>query len=204
MRTSSLNLVLDSATDYLFIGLYDKDDVIAEYYRAGKKNHSVRLMDELSGMFERNGLKPAELSRIIVGIGPGSYTGVRIGVVVAKMMAWAKDIPLYTISSLALKATAKEGTVLSWIDARRGNAFLGLFEVSQHGIRALEDEQHAHLDTYRKGLPESIVEVEDGKPDIAKILNSDLLKPVSNIHHVAPVYLRETEAERNLKTQGVK
>lgn len=204
MRTSSLNLVLDSATDYLFIGLYDQADVIAEYYREGKKNHSVRLMDELSSMFEQNGLKPADLSRIIVGIGPGSYTGVRIGVVVAKMMAWAKNIPLYTISSLALKATAKNGTVLSWIDARRGHAFLGLYEVSDHDIRALEDEHYAHLDTFRKGLPEETVEVEDGKPDIKKILESELLRPVKNIHHVAPVYLRETEAERNLKTQGVK
>ncbi|MFP4077832.1 MAG: tRNA (adenosine(37)-N6)-threonylcarbamoyltransferase complex dimerization subunit type 1 TsaB [Candidatus Izemoplasmataceae bacterium] len=204
MRTSSLALVLDSATDYLFIGLYDGVSTLDEYYQKGKKNHSVRLMDEVSSMFERHDLKPADLSRIVVGIGPGSYTGVRIGVVVAKMMAWAKGIPLFTVSSLALKATAKEGTVLSWIDARRGHAFLGLYEVTKTTIAALEDEHYTHLNEYKASLPETTLEVEDAKPDVRKLLNSDLLIPVENIHHVAPVYLRETEAERNLKTQGAK
>ena len=204
MPTSSLNLVLDSATDYLFISLDDGASLIEEYYRKGKKNHSVRLMDELSKMFERHSYKPEDLTSIIVGIGPGSYTGVRIGVVVAKMMAWAQAIPLYTVSSLALKATAKTGTVLSWIDARRGHAFLGLYEVNEKGVSLLEDEHYTHLDTYRQGLPVDTLEVEDAKPDVFKLKGSTVLKHVENIHHVAPVYLRETEAERNLKTHGAK
>ncbi len=202
MRTSSLTLVLDSATDYLFIALYDGDSVLDEYYQKGRNDHSVKLMDEVSKMFDKNGLKASDLASIIVGIGPGSYTGVRIGVVAAKMMAWAKGIPLYTISSLALKATAKEGNVLSWIDARRGHAFLGVYEVTNTNIHAHSEEQYTHLKQYKESLDKHTLEVEHAKPDVKKIMHSDLLVAVVNIHHVAPVYLRETEAERNLKTEG--
>jgi tRNA threonylcarbamoyladenosine biosynthesis protein TsaB len=190
--------VLDSATDNLYIGLFDCDKPLKEYYKRGHNDHSVKLMDEMMKMFEALDMKVEDLSSIIVGIGPGSYTGVRIGVVVAKMLAWTKDIPLYTVSSLALMASSEKGRVLSWVDARRNHAFLGLYSVSDSNIERLDKEAYTHLDTYREGATYD-KEVSEGKPNMNRLLNSDLLKLETNVHSVAPVYLRQTEAERNLE-----
>jgi tRNA threonylcarbamoyladenosine biosynthesis protein TsaB len=197
MPQSSKRLVLDSATDNLYIGLFDGDKPLKEYYKRGHNDHSVKLMDELMKMFDELDMKVEDLSGIIVGIGPGSYTGVRIGVVVAKMLAWTKKIPLYTISSLALMSSGEKGDILSWIDARRNHAFLGLYHVSDTTIKRLDQEAYTHLDTYRETATFDR-EVTEGKPDMKRLLESDLLKLEKNVHNVAPVYLRQTEAERNL------
>jgi len=197
MPQSSKHLVLDSATDNLYIGLFDGDKPLKEYYKLGHNDHSVKLMDEMTKIFDELDMRVEDLTGIIVGIGPGSYTGVRIGVVVAKMLAWTKRIPLYTISSLALMASSEKGNVLSWIDARRNHAFLGLYHVGDTKIERLDKETYTHLDTYRESVSFDR-EVTEGKPNMKRLLESDLLKLEENVHNVAPVYLRQTEAERNL------
>lgn len=197
MSQSLKHLVLDSATDYLYIGIFEEDKPLREYYELGHNDHSVKLMDELTKLFDALNMKVTDLASIIVGIGPGSYTGVRIGVVVAKMLAWTKDVPLYTISSLALMASGHTDKVLAWIDARRNHAFLGLFEVSETSMKALDKEQYTHLDTYKDTVAFD-KETTSGKPNIKKLFNSNLLTHATHIHAVAPVYLRQTEAERNL------
>jgi len=197
MNQSSKHLVLDSATDYLYIGLFDDDSPLKEYYELGHNDHSVKLMDEMIKLFDAVNLRIEDLSSIVVGIGPGSYTGIRIGVVVAKMLAWSKNIPLYTISSLALMASGQKGRVLAWIDARRKHAFLGLYEVSDVSITRLDEEAYVLLESYKTSTNFN-KEVTKGKPDMKKLFNSDLLTHADYIHSVAPMYLRQTEAERNL------
>jgi len=199
MPKSQKRLVIDSATQYLYIGLFDGTTLLGDYYKKGHNDHSVKLMDELSKLFARLSTRVDELECIVVGIGPGSYTGVRIGVVVAKMLAWSKNIPLYTVSSLAMMASGKRGKVLPWIDARRGNAFLGLYEVQETTIRTIEDDRHTNLEQYRSTHSEDAQLISTGKPSLAPLWHSSLLQRADNIHSVAPSYLRETKAER---TQG--
>jgi tRNA threonylcarbamoyladenosine biosynthesis protein TsaB len=190
--------VIDTATPYLYVALVDGTTVVERYYQEGKNNHSVKLMQEIQDQFQRAKWTIRDLDDIIVGIGPGSYTGLRIGVVVAKMLGWNSGIPVKTVSSLALLASSV--TTRNWIlpamDARRGDAFLGVYQRTGEGLVLVQKEELAHLATYRQNLPEHVL-VEHGEPDIGLILDSDLLSDVPDIHALAPNYLRKTKAEQD-------
>lgn len=198
MKQLLKSLVIDTATSYLYIGLFDDDQAIEEIYQKGHNDHSVTLMEELQKMFVRQALKPNAIDRIIVGVGPGSYTGVRVGVVVAKMLGYSLDKKVYTVSSLALLASAsKPGTVMAWIDARRKHAFIGKYKVTSDSVERLDSDVYEALDIYREDSNFDFEQTES-KPNMVKLFYSDLLKEVRDIHQLAPVYLRKTEAEKNL------
>ncbi len=198
MKKPLKRLIIDTATQFLYVALYEGEQPIDVVYERGQNNHSVTLMPTIEALFDRLTYTIKEVDEIVVGVGPGSYTGVRIGVVVAKMFAWTLEKPLYTISSLALIASSvKNSRVLPYQDARRGNAFLGLYQNDGVKLKRLIEDQHAALDAFVAAhQPQSTSS--KGKPDFAIILNSDLMTKADAIHHVSPVYLRKTEAERNL------
>ena len=200
MKKSFKRLVIDSATKFLYIGLFDDNEIVGKFYEAGHNDHSVKLMSEIESIFINNNLNISDLDEIVIGIGPGSYTGLRIGVVVAKMFAWNNSIPLKTVSSLALIASSYQGSkhILAEVDARRGNSFLGLYKNTGKGLEIIAKEQLVNLEEYKKTLTYSFEVVSFGEPHIVKILESDLLTEIADIHTLNPNYLRMTEAERNL------
>lgn len=199
MKTSLTTLVIDTATSYLYVGLFEDKRAIDEVYQKGHNDHSVTLMDAISQLFEKHSLKAESLNRIVVGIGPGSYTGVRVGVVVAKMLGWSLSIPVYTVSSLAMMASSQvSGKTLAWIDARRGRGFMGVFETVNSMVKRLEDDVYDRVDTIKSRV-EYDQAIEEGKPDFLRLDKSDLLEEVKDIHLLAPIYLRETEAEIELQ-----
>lgn len=200
MKKSFKRLVIDSATKFLYVGLFEDEKSVFSYYREGNNDHSINLMLQIEKGLKEQQLTVADIDEIIIGIGPGSYTGLRIGVVVAKMFGWNNDIPVKTISSLALMASSYQGEslILSEIDARRGNSFLGVFQVVNNTIVQVFEEELTNLEEYKNNLKETFEVVSNGEPDISKILHSDLLKEIKDIHALNPNYLRVTEAERNL------
>lgn len=199
MAKSFKRLVIDSSTPYLYIALLEDDTPIDTYYEKGHNDHSVHLMPTIENMFVKHDIEVADLDEIILGIGPGSYTGVRIGVSVAKVFAWTKQIPIKTVSTLALLASSssKEGFVLAQIDARRNNAFMGLFKMKGAVLTVIKEEVFSDKDTVYDSLPEETSIVEMGEPNMTVILKSDVLQDIDNVHTVAPNYLRKTEAERS-------
>jgi len=194
-------LVIDSATKFLYVAVFDDNKCLSKYYAEGNNDHSVKLMTEIEKSLIENNLKVKDLDEIIVGIGPGSYTGLRIGVVVAKMFGWNNNIPVKTISSLALMASSvnRDTAILSEIDARRGNSFLGLFTLKNGELYVADEEQLTNLEEYKATIETEYEVVSIGEPNMEIILNSDLLTLVEDIHSLNPNYLRLTEAERNLK-----
>jgi tRNA threonylcarbamoyladenosine biosynthesis protein TsaB len=203
MKTLLKRLVIDTATDYLYLALIEGDNVLDYYYKKGKRDHSVNLMIEIDRIFKKRELRISDLDEIIVGIGPGSYTGLRIGVVVAKMFGWNNNIPVRTVSSLALIASSYQGSklILAEIDARRGNSFLGVYKNNGKSLEIVNKEELTNLEKYKESLKEEFEVVSFGVPDIIKILNSSLLETVDDIHLLNPNYLRKTEAERNLENK---
>ena len=201
MKKSLKRLVIDSASKFLYIALYEDLECLGKYYAEGNNDHSVKLMSEIEKIFVKNSLKVKDLDEIIIGIGPGSYTGLRIGVVVAKMFAWNDNIPVKTVSSLAMFASSSpfEGLILPEIDARRGNSFLGLYRKTGKTLVLEDKEKLVNLENYKESIKESYEIVSKGEPNIEVILNSDILSLVEDIHGLNPNYLRITEAERNLK-----
>ncbi len=201
MKKLLKRLVIDSASKFLYIALYEDLECLGKYYAEGNNDHSVKLMSEIENIFRKNNVKVKDLDEIIIGIGPGSYTGLRIGVVVAKMFAWNDDIPVRTVSSLAIYASSvtTEGLILSQIDARRGNSFLGLYKKVGKTLVLADDEKLVNLEEYKESIKESYEVVSSGEPNLEVILNSDITTLVKDIHGLNPNYLRITEAERNLK-----
>lgn len=123
-------LAIDTSTHVLGIALADEKKILGEYTTNIKKNHSVRLMPAVESLMKESGVAPDELEAIAVTTGPGSYTGVRIGVTTAKSMAWALNIPLYPVSTLqvfAQNGLGFPGLISPLIDARRNQVYTAAF-----------------------------------------------------------------------------
>jgi len=201
MKKSLKRLLIDSATKDLYIALYEDLECLGKYYQSGNNDHSTKLMVEIERIFKLNKLKVADLDEIIIGIGPGSYTGLRIGVVIAKIFGWNNNIPVKTISSLAMMASSSDSNnfIVAEIDARRGNSFIGLYKNEGKGLILVEKEVLTNLNDFTTSLKKPYVLISNGEVNLEKILNSKVLTTVSDIHSLNPNYLRITEAERNLK-----
>ncbi|MBN2876553.1 MAG: tRNA (adenosine(37)-N6)-threonylcarbamoyltransferase complex dimerization subunit type 1 TsaB [Bacilli bacterium] len=195
---SSRILVIDTATKYIYLSLIVENKVKQTVYQEGINNHSVTIIPFLSEMLEKEHLTLKDITEVIIGIGPGSYTGVRIGVTVAKMIGYLNDIPVTTISSLALMATASDAErIIPMIDARRGNAFIASL-IQRDGTLMYEREDSlTHVETFLKETQTPYAIIESGVPNAEKILGSALLQPIDDIHELIPNYLQATEAERN-------
>jgi len=104
-------LAFDTSTSSLAVAVMANGELLAEQNIHAERNHSAYLVTAIEKALELAGLTKQELDGIVVGVGPGSYTGIRIAVTTAKTLAWALNIPVFGISSLeatALGAWAKE------------------------------------------------------------------------------------------------
>ncbi|OKL36154.1 tRNA (adenosine(37)-N6)-threonylcarbamoyltransferase complex dimerization subunit type 1 TsaB [Domibacillus mangrovi] len=138
-------LAIDTSTYTLSIGLSDGDVVLAEQVTNVKKNHSTRVMPAIEALMSEVGMKPRDLNKIVVANGPGSYTGVRIGVTIAKTLAWTLNIPITAVSglaSLAASAPLIEGLVCPMFDARREQVFTGLYRLSNGLVESVKEDQN--------------------------------------------------------------
>jgi tRNA threonylcarbamoyladenosine biosynthesis protein TsaB len=138
-------LSIDTSNYALGVALLDGNQVIGEYITNLKKNHSVRVMPAVETLMKDCDVKPSDLSKIVVAKGPGSYTGVRIGVTIAKTLAWTLNIPLTGVSSLEVLAASAgryfEGVISPIFDARRGQIYTGLYQFSEGKLLTKNKDQ---------------------------------------------------------------
>ena len=178
MKKLSKCLVIDTAIKYFYLALLEGDKVLEEVYELSEKDHSQSLMPSIEKILNKQCLRLTDLDSVIVGIGPGSYTGVRIGVVVAKMISYLNNIPCYTVSSLALIASSSNAkNVLAYIDARRGNGFLGVYSNGDIFSEKIKDT-FQNFESFKSSLDFEYEVVSYGKPNIDKILKSNLLNKI--------------------------
>jgi tRNA threonylcarbamoyladenosine biosynthesis protein TsaB len=151
-------LSIDTSNYVLGIGLLDGETVLGEYISNIKKNHSVRVMPAIQTLMEECNIKPGDLSKIVVAEGPGSYTGVRIGVTIAKTMAWTLKIPLSGVSSLEVAAASTgryfDGYVSPFFDARRGQIYTGLYKFENQKLQIVKEDQLVMSADWVKALNE--------------------------------------------------
>ncbi|OAR04980.1 hypothetical protein SA87_10325 [Hydrogenibacillus schlegelii] len=126
-----LTLAFDTSALPLSVALVDGEHILAEWTAAARLNHAEALYPALQALFDRAGVAKRSVQSIVVARGPGSYTGVRIGVTAAKALAYALGVPLTGVSSLAALALAVppgvSGRIVSLIDARRGRAYAAVY-----------------------------------------------------------------------------
>ena len=124
-------LAIDTSTAVMGIALLDEEKVYSEMTTNVKRNHSIRLMPTIELLFQEVNWSPEEIDLIAVAKGPGSYTGVRIGVTTAKAFAWSLHKPIVGISTLEAMAYQNkefQGYISPIIDARRGQVYSGLYK----------------------------------------------------------------------------
>ncbi|MGF2614284.1 tRNA (adenosine(37)-N6)-threonylcarbamoyltransferase complex dimerization subunit type 1 TsaB [Rossellomorea vietnamensis] len=218
-------LGIDTSNYQLGIALTDENEVIGEFMTNIKKNHSLRAMPAVEMLMKECGIAPADLDKIVVANGPGSYTGVRIGVTIAKTLAWSLDIPVVGVSSLAVLASSGryfEGLISPLFDARRGQLYTGLYKFNEGKLECLiEDanlpaEQWAeilsqydqkvlftghdvkiHQEVLQSNLGNQAVfaDMTSHNPRPSELIRLGMERPAENVHGLVPNYIRLAEAE---------
>lgn len=123
-------LAIDTATHLAGLALYDQDAgrILGEETWQSVNNHTVELMPRLVRLMEQQGVAPADLSGLAVSLGPGSFTGLRIGLSLAKGLSLAHDLPLVGVPTLDIVAQPHKGQacpIWAVLQAGRGRICAG-------------------------------------------------------------------------------
>ena len=131
--------------------------LLGESYQNTGLTHSQTLMVMAEDLLKQCGKAPADVTHVAVAAGPGSFTGVRIGVAAAKGFAWGREIPLCGVSSLeamALTLGVWEGTVCCVMDARRNQVYNALFRAEGGSITRIREDRAISLEELGEELRE--------------------------------------------------
>lgn len=186
---------MDTSHRDLVLALVEDRKVIASHMSQAWKKQSETIFVELIALMEKAKWDVDEIDRVVITKGPGSYTGIRIAISIAKVLTTQKEIELYTISTLQLYAGVEDVYVM--LDARSKRAYFGNLkngEVLESGIRTLEEiaelkDKAIVGDCDLLGLE---------KTEIDFVSNFVALEPqyekVENKHLLVPEYLKEESA----------
>ncbi|MGF9710734.1 tRNA (adenosine(37)-N6)-threonylcarbamoyltransferase complex dimerization subunit type 1 TsaB [Paenibacillus naphthalenovorans] len=112
-RHGGLMLSVDTSTASMTIALTREDKLLGEMTSKAERNHSLHLIPAMKRLMTEVDVKPAELNGFAIGVGPGSYTGVRIGVTAAKTFAWTHKLSLFGVSTLEAMALGGAETAVT-------------------------------------------------------------------------------------------
>lgn len=141
-------LAIDTSNQTLAVAVVDGQEVLGQSQTMAIKNHSTALMPAIDGLMQAVGMAPKELEQIVVAKGPGSYTGLRIGVTTAKTLAQTLNIPLIGVSSLKTVAANCVGVsqvIVPLFDARRQNVYAGAYQWHNGTLETRIKDQHISL-----------------------------------------------------------
>ena len=189
-------LLLDSSNVFLSVGLATDGKVVDKICYEAWQRQSEMMVSEIDNILRRNKIDKSELDGVVVGAGPGSYTGVRIGVTIAKTIAYALKIKLYAKSSLSLLKHPEFPTICVF-NARSGRSYFAVYKGKEvlEKDNVLENDKvleyikaHpdylVHGDTYQLGL-------ESGKFDIIENLADFDKKEEVDAFKLKPAYLKD-------------
>ena len=200
-------LLMDTSSSNILISIIDDNKIVYEYKRSIKMDLASKILLIIDEGLRKCNIKLQDIDKIFIVNGPGSFTGVRIGVTLAKNIAWALDKKVIPISSLELMATTTTNKkyLVPMIDARRGNVFAGIYDKNLNLIesdRLISIQELSKLvnDDYELISYDDIDMNNVKKPniDINKIINRHVNDKNINPHKLNPRYLKLTEAEENL------
>jgi tRNA threonylcarbamoyladenosine biosynthesis protein TsaB len=138
-------LGIDTSTSIGSVAILRDDDVIADATGTAV-HHGSDLLPMIDAACARAGIAPRELDAIAVGAGPGSFTGLRIGMATAKGIAFAAERPLWAVSSLAALALPEaqalpDALVVAVLDARRSEVYAGAYHKDGTSVSRIGDER---------------------------------------------------------------
>ncbi|WP_438313252.1 tRNA (adenosine(37)-N6)-threonylcarbamoyltransferase complex dimerization subunit type 1 TsaB [Sporosarcina sp. FA9] len=150
-------LGIDTANTPLSVAIVKDGVLLSEENTSITNNHSLRAMPAIEEVFNKVGMKPSEIDAIAVSEGPGSYTGVRIGVTIAKTLAWTLKKPVFGVSSLKVLAANGvffNGLICPIVDARRNNVYSGVYKYTDGKLETIIEDGHYSIEHLKNLLIE--------------------------------------------------
>ena len=207
-----ISLLLDTSNQALSVAVNRDGKMIAEINTNYKKTHSETLVDNIQKVLSIADIKKNHIDRIIVAKGPGSYTGVRIGITVAKMLAKQLNIPIYSVSSLFVLAVSNHitGNAVPLIDARRGHVYGAVYNIQEDDYTEVIAPAYIEFSTLAADIDEGVfllnseekitIDIDEYTHVTPRISEAERYKKALKLEdadQLVPDYLRISEAERN-------
>lgn len=229
-----ITLAIDTSHYPLSVALVSETEFIGERTIHVKKNHSVRVMPTIEEFLKECDVTQDQITRVAVAKGPGSYTGLRIGVTIAKTLAWSWKVPLVGVSSLlsiCSHARFYPDLVCPLFDARRGLVYTGLYSFSDGQPQIVMEDRNVllsdwlpqlasvernilfvgnDLDLFKQEIRDVLgdraqfVSNTASMPSAAWIAEVAQTLPEEDVHTFEPSYVRLAEAEAKWQEEQVK
>ncbi len=150
-----LILAFETSAKAVSAALHDGEKLLAESYQNSGLTHSQTLMSMAQDLLTNCGKSPAEVTHLAVAAGPGSFTGVRIGVAAAKGFGWGAEKPVYgvsTLESMVRNLGVYDGIVCACMDARRSQVYNAIFRMKQGVPERLTEDRAIALEDLSRDL----------------------------------------------------
>ena len=188
-----ISLFIDTSLSDVSIALIKDDKLLSEIKNSIPGEHSVYVTKYIDDVLKECNLSPKDVDEIIVVNGPGSFTGIRIGVTIAKIFAYLQKIRIVSITSLLARAIGNNSEyILSTIDAKHNNYYIGLYDKNYNKI--IEKFSNiTEIEEIKNKYNPLIVEPSN-QYHIEEIIKYSKNINSENPHAVNPIYLKLPEA----------
>ena len=198
-------LFIDTSTSYPIVSIIENNNIKAMFNKKIDTDISVSIFSILDTMFKELNITPKDIKKIFIANGPGSFTGTRIGVTIAKVYGYSLNVDLIPVSTLeVLEGGVNKDYIVPVIDARRGFVYAGIYDKD---LNKIVDDRYISLDKLKEELEGKdyvFVSYDDiagsikPKIDLIKVINKHEKDIPVNAHGLNPNYLKKTEAEEKL------
>ncbi len=150
-------LAFETSAKAASVAILENDSLLGESYQNTGLTHSQTILSMAESLLQSCGLTPKDIDAVAVAAGPGSFTGVRIGVAAAKGFAWGLELPLYGVSTLeamALSLGLSDGIICASMDARRNQVYNALFRVEAGKVTTIQEDCAIALQDLKEELAE--------------------------------------------------
>jgi tRNA threonylcarbamoyladenosine biosynthesis protein TsaB len=191
-----LTLCIDTAYRYLSCALIRDDEILSSYSKESFRKQSEEVFEALGEVFEKAGVERTDIDSICISEGPGSYTGIRIAMTIAKVIGEVLPCDVYTISTLRLYA-ADRPNCLVVMDARADRVYYGIYDadkvVKEDEAVPIKDVDISGYNVVGDGV---LFDRKSDYGDIPKafLATKHLWNKVEDIAYLTPKYLKESES----------
>jgi tRNA threonylcarbamoyladenosine biosynthesis protein TsaB len=200
-------LAFDTATPYVSVALHDGEDVVVELTSERPMKHGEQLAPLIDQALGRAGVVRQDLTAIAVGVGPGPFTGLRVGLVTARTLGFVLDLPVYGVCSLDVLAVeaadtgAVDGHFVVATDARRKEVYLASYDADACRLHGPLVEHPGAAATalpvvgegatlYPDSFPNAVGPTRPSAGWLARVVTEER----AELHDPEPLYLRRPDA----------
>lgn len=197
-----ISLVMDTSNSYLAVGLFKDNMCLEAFQEKGSRRQSEKAIPTLKEMLDRHHIALKDVNEMIITSGPGSYTGVRVAMTIAKTLAAVSDVKIKSVSSLATYAGMNQA--LSVIDARGHKVFVGVYEnglpLIKEQVVALEDfaQLRAEYGDFELVGEIGCLGLDEKECDLCANIYAlgQMADPIENVDLLVPTYIKDVEAKK--------